>query len=86
MVHFARNRAMNVLMYILLYELKALHHLVHLILTHIFLLELIMLKVTPVNLMRPRSIEYLLRLTWYPLVFQADTNRYNCLLSSMIFL
>ena len=71
MVHFAQNKAMNVFLYILLYELKALHRLVHLILTSIFLPKLMTLKVTPVNLMKPRIIVYLLRLTWALPVFQA---------------
>ena len=36
MVHFTWNRDMNIFMYILLYEPKALHRLVHLILTKTF--------------------------------------------------
>ena len=47
MVHFARNRAMNIFLYILLYELKALHRLVHLILTKIFHPKLMTSKVHP---------------------------------------
>ena len=86
MVHFIRNRAMNIFMYILLYELKALHHHLHLILTKIFHSKLMTLKVTPVNLMKPRLIAYLLCQTQSLPVFQAGTNHYNCLLSSMIFL
>ena len=86
MAHFTRNRAMNVFMYILLYELKALHRLVHLILNKIFHLKLMTLKVTPVNLMKPRLVTYLFHLTWSLPVFQADTSHYTFLLSSMIFL
>ena len=86
MVQFVRNRTINIFLFILLYELKALHRLVHVILTQIFLTKLMTLKVTPVNLMKPHSIAYLLHLTWSLLVFQAGTNHYNCPLSSMIFL
>ena len=53
MVQFTRNKAMNIFMFILLYEPKALHRLVHLILTQIFLPELMTLTVTPMNLMKP---------------------------------
>ena len=86
MVQFVWNRAMNIFMFIVLYELKALYLLVPLIFTNIFLLKLMALKVTPVNLMKPRLLTYLYRLTWYLPVFQADTNYYNFLLSSMIVL
>ena len=86
MVRFVHNKTMNIFMFILLYEPKALHHLVHVILTHIFLSKLMTLKVTPINLMKPRSIVYLLHLTWSLPIFQTGTNHYNCLLSSMIFL
>ena len=86
MVHFTRNRAMNVFLYILLYELKALHRLVHLILTKIFHPKLMKLKVTPMDLMKPLLITYLLHLTWSIPVFQDDTNHYAFLLSYMIFL
>ena len=72
MVHFTWNRAMNIFMYILLYELKALHHLVHLILTKIFHPKLMTLKVTPMNLMKPQLETYLYRLTQSLPVFQAD--------------
>ena len=40
MVQFIQNRAMNIFLFILLYEPKALHRLVHLILTKIFLPKL----------------------------------------------
>ena len=80
------NRAMNIFLFILLYKLKALHRLVHLTLTNIFLPKLMTLKVTPMNLMKPQLIAYLLCLTWSLPVFQAGTNHYNCLLSSIIFM
>ena len=86
MVQFVWNRAMNIFLFILLYEPKALHRLVHFILTKIFLPKLMTLKITPMNLMKPRLVAYLLCLTRSLLVFQAGTNHYNCLLSSMIFL
>ena len=86
MVHFTRNRAMNIFVYILLYELKALHHLVHLILTKIFHPKLMTLKITPVNLMKPQLVTYLFHVTWSLPVFQANKSHYTCFLSSMIFL
>ena len=63
MVQFVRNGAMNIFMFILVYEPKALHRLAHLVLTHIFLPELMTLKGTPMILVKPPSIAYLLRLT-----------------------
>ena len=73
MLHFDWNIAMNIFLYILLYELKALHHLVHLILTKTFHPELMTSKVTHVDLMKLRLVTYLFDLTWSLLVFQADT-------------
>ena len=86
MVHFTWNRAMNIFMYILLYKMKALHCLVHLILAKIFHPKLLTLKVTPMNLMKSQLMAYLLHVTWSLSVLQEDTNHYNFLLSSMIFL
>ena len=63
MVQFIWNRAMNIFLFIILYEPKALHHLVHVILNQIFLPKLMTLKVTPINIMKPQSIAYLLCLT-----------------------
>ena len=86
MVHFIRNKTMNLFLYILLYELKALHCLVHLILTKTFRPKLMTSKVTPVDLMKPQLVTYLFHIAWSLPVFQADTSHYTCLLSYMIFL
>ena len=86
MVHFGQNRAIDIFLYILLYELKALHRLVYFLLTKIFHPKIMTSKVTPMNLMKPRSVTYLFHLSWSLLVFEADTSHYTCLQFYMIFL
>ena len=75
-----QNKTMNLLLYILLYELKVFHHPIHLILIKILHSNHMTLKITLVSLMKPQLTIHPFHIALFLPISQTDTDHFTYLL------
>ena len=83
-MHCTQNKTMNLLLYILLYELKVFHHPIHLILIKILHSNHMTLKITLVSLMKPQLIIHPFHIALFLPISLTGTYHFTYLLFFMI--